>query len=209
MERGQTAAESRRRDGPGNKDASRRWGWAHLEGTISLSVDDRSGPVVRRWTDRGIYLIQGGGGGLRFCECAANQHHRMCDEADPAGWFGSCCGVSGADSGQRIMVRNIPDDTVLSPRFLLLSPSIIRRVPCVDPVLLEVPSHEESFPHHCSWLKRQALAFPDTSRDNLDCQRLLWTMMWSIYMDMLHWYWTDLLSGIRWSGTQTTGPFTD
>lgn len=73
-----------------------------------------------------------------------------------------------------IMVRNIPDDTVLSPGFLLLSSSIIRRVPCVDPVLLEVSSHEESFSDHCCLLKRQALAFPDTSRDN---QRLLWTML--------------------------------
>lgn len=33
---------------------------AHLEGTISLSVDYRSGPVVRRWTDLGIYLITSG-----------------------------------------------------------------------------------------------------------------------------------------------------
>lgn len=79
--------------------------------------------------------------------------------------------------GQGIMVRNIPDDTVLSPGFLLLSPSIIRRVPCVGPVLLEVSSHEESFPDHCCLLKGQALAFFDASRDNLDCQRLLWTMM--------------------------------
>lgn len=167
MERGQTAAESRRRDGPENKDASRRWGWAHLEGMLSLSVDNRSGPVVRRWTDRGIYLITSGsffkkkkGGGLRFCECAANQHHRICDEADPAGWFGSCCGVSGADAGQRIMVRNIPDDAVLSPRFLLLSPSIITRVPCVDPMLLEVPSHEESSPRPLLLAQASGSGFP-------------------------------------------------
>lgn len=65
--------------------------------------------------------------------------------------------------GRGIVVRNITDDAALSPGFLLLSPSIIRRVPCVGPVLLEVSSHEEGFSDHCSRVRlRLSLIHPET-----------------------------------------------
>lgn len=49
-------------------------------------------PKRSGWTELGIYLITSDynfffflRGGLRCRDCAANQHHRICDEADPAG----------------------------------------------------------------------------------------------------------------------------